>query len=88
MVIDKERFKRGTEIATLVALRSVERKYWKQEAAELLIIKGVCSPQDTEAAQEYAESLMYRNLDETGVLLVSPQEAVDDDIIYPLATMS
>ncbi|MDX9668707.1 hypothetical protein [Pseudomonas sp. P8_250] len=86
--MDIERFNRGRDIAALVALRSVERKYWKQEAADLLIIKGVCDPDDVEAAAEYAESLMYRNIGENGELLASPQDAVDDDIIYPFATMS
>ena len=75
-------------IASLVSQRSVQRKFWKLEAADLLILKGVCGPDELEAAAEYAESLMYRNVDENGELLVSPKEAVDDDLIYPYSTMS
>lgn len=79
---------RGNIVLAQVTLRATERKYWKQEAADLLILKGVCGPDEIEAAAEYAESLMYRNLGVGGFLLVSPKEAVDDDLIYPYATMS
>lgn len=78
----------GINIASRVSRHSAERKYWKQEAADLLILKGVCGPDELEAAAEYAESLMYRNVDESGELMVSPKEAVDDDLIYPYSTMS
>ena len=82
------RVERGDMVLALVSLRSVERKYWKQEAADLLILKGVCGPDELEAAAEYAESLMYRSIGEGGELLLSPKEAVDDDLIYPYTTMS
>lgn len=79
---------RGAAIAAQVSQRAAERKYWRQEAADLLILKGVCGPDELEAAAEYAESLMYRSIGDGGELLVSPKEAVDDDLIYPYATMS
>lgn len=75
-------------VVTRVSRQAAERKYWKQEAADLLVLKGVCGPDELEAAVEYAESLMYRNIDEGGELMVSPKEAVDDDLIYPVSTMS
>lgn len=79
---------RGVEVATRVSRQSAERKYWKQEAADLLILKGVCGPDELVEAAEYAESLMYRNVGEGGELMASPKEAVDDDLIYPYAAMS
>lgn len=78
----------GIEVATRISRRYAERKYWKQEAADLLILKGVCGPEELVEAAEYAESLMYRNVDEGGELMASPQEAVEDDLVYPYSTMS
>jgi hypothetical protein len=78
----------SVEVVSRVARKAAERKYWRQEAADLLILKGVCGPDELEQAAEYAESLMYRNVDDRGELTASPKEAVDDDLIYPYATMS
>lgn len=79
---------RGWEVAARVSRRAAERKYWQQEVAELLLLKGMRGPDKALAAVEYAESLLYRNVDENGELTASPQEAVEDDLIYPYATMS
>ena len=75
-------------VTSRLCRQSTERKYWMQEASELLILKGVFDSHWRLEAAEYAESLTYRNLDENGELMVSPSEAVEDDLIYPDTTMS
>jgi hypothetical protein len=73
---------------TRVNRQAAERKYWKQEVADLLILTGMFGPDEQAAAGIYATSLMYRNLDEGGELIVSPKEAVEDDYSYEESTMS
>ncbi|MNC03756.1 hypothetical protein D3C81_1070710 [compost metagenome] len=77
--------KHGT---TRVNRQAAERKYWKQEVADLLILMGIFGPEEPATAAVYATKLMYRNLDENGELMVSPKEAIEDDCNYPQTTMS
>jgi hypothetical protein len=78
----------GNHGTTRVNRQAAERKYWKQEVADLLILMGIFGPEEPATAAVYASRLMYRNLDEGGELTVSPKEAVEDDATYPYATMS
>lgn len=70
------------EVQLRPARQAAERKYWKQEAADHLILRGIYGPEEQEEALEYAETLCYRSLDESGELLVGPKEAVNDDLAY------
>lgn len=64
------------------AIQATARKFWVFEAADYLVERGIYPIHELPWAMAHAKRLASLNTDEGGELMVSPREAVDEDLEY------